>query len=168
MLDSHRPFEEVENILLRQAPLANFEITTRVLFTPYSNFQGAGLIVYQDDNAALFFRRAMCYLPQVPDVCVGNGLYFDNYNKDEGVPESGYSIGPNFPTQTSNPSEAYLRLTRQGRDYTAYFSEDGETWIEIGKHEADLFPSYVGLVASGAFELPAEADFDYFTLEELP
>jgi regulation of enolase protein 1 (concanavalin A-like superfamily) len=168
VLDSHGPFEEVENILLRHAPEGNFEITTRVLFTPYSNFQSAGLIVYQDDNAALFFRRAMCYLPSVPGLCVGNGLYFDNYNKDEGTPEMYYQIGPNFATQTINPDEVLLRLTREGRVYTAYYSSDGENWITVGRHEANLFPFYVGLIASGALEHPAEADFDYFTLEILP
>lgn len=167
-LDDNEDFAEVENILLRHAPEGNFEIKTRVVFTPYSNFQGAGLIVYQDDNAALFFRRAMCYLPSLPGVCVGNGLYFDHYSREAGVPEAGYSIGPNFAMQTVNPSEVYLRLTREGRVYTAYYSEDGETWITVGRHESDLFPFYVGLIATGAFEHPAEADFDFFTLEQLP
>ena len=168
MLDSHQSFEETENILLRYAPEGNFVIETRVLFTPYSNFQSAGLIVYQDDSNALFFRRAMCYIPEVPGVCVGNGLYFDNYNKELGVPEAGYSIGPNFATTTITPSEANLRLTREGRVYTAFYSSDGDNWITVGRHESDLFPFSVGLIASNAFTQPANADFDYFTIETMP
>jgi len=168
VLDSHKSFEETENILLRHAPEGNFVITTRVLFTPYSNFQSAGLIVYQDDSNALFFRRAMCYIPNAPGICVGNGLYFDNYAKESGNPAAGYSVGSNFATKTINPSEALLRLTREGSVYTAFYSSDGENWITVGRHESDLFPFYVGLIASNAFEHPANADFDYFTLEILP
>ena len=95
-------------------------------------------------------------------------VYFDHYSREEGVPEAGYSIGPNFAMETVNQSEAFLRLIREGRVYTAYYSEDGETWITVGRHESDLFPFFVGLIATGAFEHPAKADFDYFTLEQLP
>jgi beta-xylosidase len=42
--------DQAENILLRHAPEGDFEVTTRVLFTPYSNFQFAGLLIYQDDE----------------------------------------------------------------------------------------------------------------------
>jgi beta-xylosidase len=161
--------DQAENILLRNAPEGDFEVTTRVLFTPYSNFQFAGLLIYQDDGHFLKFGRAMCYLPALPPgTCVGNGLYFDNLDVDEGVGDEGYSILDSFPTSTLKKSEAYLRIVREGRTYTAFYSDDGINWQTIGRHESDLFPFYVGLIASQAYEQPAKADFDYFTLEALP
>ena len=159
---------QAENVLLRNAPEGNFEITTRVLFTPYSNFQFAGLVIYQDDGHALQFGRAMCYLPSIPGNCVGNGLYYDNIDVDEGVEGEGYSVGDNFTTSTVKKGEAYLRIIREGRTYTAFYSDDGTNWQTIGRHESDLFPSYVGLIASQAYEQPAKADFDFFTLEAMP
>ncbi len=160
--------DQAENILLRNAPDGDFEVTTRVLFTPYSNFQYAGLLIYQDEGHALKFGRAMCYLPSLPGNCVGNGLYFDNHDVDEGVGAEGYSILSNFATRTVNTSEAYLRIVREGRTYTAFYSDDGINWQTIGRHESDLFPFYVGLFAAQAYEQPAVADFDYFTLEAIP
>ncbi|UCF60324.1 MAG: hypothetical protein JSV37_11230 [Anaerolineaceae bacterium] len=155
-----------ENTLLRNAPEGDFEITTRVLFTPYSNYQFAGLLVYQDTGHFLQFGRAMCYVPDIPGRCVGNGLYFDQIDIDMGG-ELGF-VGDNFSTRTAKESEAYLRIVREGRTYTAFYSEDGINWQPIGRHESDLFPFYVGLIASQAYGYPAIADFDYFTLETLP
>lgn len=158
--------DQPENILLRNAPVGDFEITTRVLFTPYSNFQFAGLLVYQDEEHALQYGRAMCYLPSIPGNCVGNGLYYDHIDVDRG--DEWGSLGDNFPTSTVKTSEAYLRIVREGRTYTAFYSDDGANWQTIGRHESDVFPFYVGLIASQAYEQPANADFDYFTLEALP
>jgi beta-xylosidase len=159
--------DQVENILLRDAPEGDFEVTTRVLFTPYSNFQSAGLLIYQDDEHALKFGRAMCYLPGLPH-CVGNGLYYDNAVMDEGVRTDEGWRADNYATSTVNKSEAYLRIVREGKTYTAFYSDDGIDWQTIGRHESDLVPFYVGLIASQAYEQPATADFDYFTLEALP
>lgn len=158
--------DKPENILLRNAPEGNFEITTRVLFTPYSNFQFAGLLVYQDDGHALQYGRAMCYLPSIPGNCVGNGLYYDHIDVDKG--DEWASLGDNFTISTVKTSEAYLRIIREGRTFTAFYSDDGTSWQTIGRHESDVFPFYVGLIASQAYEQPAMADFDYFTLETLP
>ena len=156
-------------VLLRHAPESDFEISTRVLFTPYSNFQSAGLWIFQDDEHYLSFHRGMCdYIEIIPEACQGNAIYFAHVDHDVGVAEQGYSIGPQYPTRTEEISEAYLRLTREGRNYTAYYSDDGETWRVIGKHESDLFPFYVGLYTCCAETYVADAHFDYFTLEALP
>jgi len=159
---------DTNQILVRNAPEGNFEISTRVLFTPSSNFQSAGLIILQDEGHLLSFHRGMCYLPSAPAACQANALYYNHIDHDTGVPEEGYSIGPQYPTKTVKTSEAYLRLTREGRIYTAYYSDDGEKWMTIGRHETDLFPFYVGIHTFGAQSYSANADFDYFTLETLP
>jgi beta-xylosidase len=146
------------NLLLRQVPNKNFEIATLVRFTPTSNYQFAGLLIYQDDANAIQLGRAYC---DAADVCAGNGIYFDSF-------KSGENTGGNYATPTSNPSTAYLRLRREGMTYTGYYSEDGNNWTTIGQHNNDLTPVQVGLIAAQAYESETTADFEYFTIEVLP
>ncbi len=160
--------EASNKYLVRHAPEGNFEITTRVLISPFTNFHMAGLIIMQDEGYNIRFSRIYCYLPTLPGLCVGNGLYFDYQNECEGVPDEGDLIGPNYATSTLSQSEAILKITREGRIYTAYFSEDGETWVTIGRHEADILPMYVGLFTSTDWNHPTTANYDYFTLETIP
>jgi len=143
------------NLLLREAPSGDFEITTLIHFTPVSNVQFAGLIVYQDDLNAVQFGRAYCDLSEM---CVGNGIYFDNTS----------DISKNYATVTSNPSIAYLRLRREGTTYTGYYSEDGGSWTIIGQHISNINPLQVGLTAGQVLEAETTADFEYFTMETLP
>lgn len=144
------------NLLFRKAPEGNFEIATLVRFTPTSNFQFAGLLIYQDDSNALAFGRAYC---NSPDVCVGNGIYFDSAQFGE--------YGENYATATANQAQAYLRLRREGSTYTGYYSEDGTNWTTIGQHTNNLTPLQVGLIAAQAYEAETTADFDYFSIEAL-
>ena len=143
------------NLLLREAPSGDFEITTLIHFTPVSNVQFAGLIVYQDDLNAVQFGRAYCDLSEM---CVGNGIYFDNTS----------DISKNHAAVTSNPSIAYLRLRREGTTYTGYYSEDGGSWTIIGQHISNINPLQVGLTAGQVLEAETTADFEYFTMETLP
>jgi regulation of enolase protein 1 (concanavalin A-like superfamily) len=147
--------EPPANLLLREAPSGDFEIATLVHFTPVSNVQFAGLIVYQDDLNAVQFGRAYCDLSEM---CVGNGIYFDNTS----------DVSKNYATVTSNPSIAYLRLRREGTTYTGYYSEDGDSWTIIGQHISDIHPLQVGLTAGQALVAETTADFEYFTMETPP
>ena len=145
------------SILLREAPAGNFGVETLLQFTPTSNFQLAGLIIYQSDTSYLQFGRVYC---DVGDSCVGNGIYFDNI-------ENGNFSGGNFATSVNERSLAYLRLTWQGNVYTGYYSEDGNNWITIGQHESIVTPLQVGLVAHQASNGREAADFDYFLVTEI-
>jgi beta-xylosidase len=147
-----------KNVLLRQAPAGKFEIATLVHFTPNSNFQIAGLVIYQDDANVLHFGRAFC---DRPDVCTGNGIYFDSAVSGEASPQ-------NFPTNVANPSTAYLKVRREGATYTGYYSEDGTNWMVVGQHSNPLNPLRVGLIAAQAIEAETTADFDYFTITTWP
>ena len=71
------------------------------------------------------------------------------------VPFSGYPV----PT--------YLRLTRVGTTYTAYYSPDGVTWTEAGSFSDSLTTTYIGPFAGNgnttAADAPAiTASFDWF------
>ena len=142
------------NILLREAPAGDFEITTLLRFTPTSNFQFAGLVVFQEKANVLQFGRAFCDLA---DSCVGDGIYFDNF-------EGGFIVD-NHRAAIGGP-EVHLRLRRVGNTYTAYFSEDGENWVTLGEHIRDLSQARVGLMAAQAAE-SIPASFDYFTITSL-
>jgi serine/threonine protein kinase len=147
---------EIPNILVHYTDAQKFEATTHLRFNPSSNFQFAGFIIVQDGSNALQFGRGFC---DYQNLCAGNGLYFDN------ITDSVFSTD-NFKIAFSD-EEAYLRLTRDGNLYTAYYSTDGETWIEVGKHRHDFTSVYVGLTAAQA-PAPIAAQFDFFTLQELP
>jgi cytochrome c len=148
-----------DNILVQNAPLGDYEIETRVLFTPTQNFQLAGLTVQQDDNNKLILGRDFCDagLP----VCVGNGIYFDYL-------EGGTFTGSNFAMTTLATGVAYLKLIRHFNEYTGYVSTDGANWTLVGTHTAAITPTMIGLRTSnqvaGAAEIPA--DFDYFSLTD--
>ncbi len=146
------------NLLVRDARSESFQITTHLLFTPTSNYQFAGLIVYQDDGTRVELGRAYCDLQ---NECVGNGIYFDAY-------EDGQFRGENFATETQRADEAYLRIDKAGSLLTGYYSEDGASWSLIGEHEAFMTDPRVGLMAGQSFETGAVALFDYFTLMEVP
>jgi hypothetical protein len=146
--------------LLRQAPEGDFEITAKVDINAVSNFQQVGLIVYKDDKNLISLVRAFCTLPQIPDLCVGNGLYFDKMM-------AGVTGWPNFATATDQPSDSFLRIRRVGNTYTAFYSEDGEAWTVIGEHRADFGQIRVGVVA-GASSYAITADVDFFKIYEWP
>jgi hypothetical protein len=151
-----------QNLLLRQAPVGDFTIQTRLLFQPSENFEFAGLVMWQDPDNFLQFGRAMCDLPEN---CVGNGMYFDNI-------QGGVWIAPNFHTFVDNLGEAHLRLIRQGTSVKAYYSGNGFDWMLIGEHvlPASFKINAVGLTSaqhySGSPAIPA--DFDYFVLNQVP
>ena len=143
------------NILLRDAPPGDFEISTALHFTPTSNFQVAGLIVFQDQGNVLQLGRAFC---DVVNACVGDGVYFDNF-------ENGSVTGSNYHVAFQG-SVIYLRLRREGNTYTGYYSEDGQNWSITGEHVREISQARVGLIAAQAStEIPAV--FDYFTMNIL-
>ncbi len=148
---------EPRNFLVRAVPDGNYEIETFVNFEPTTNFQFAGLLAYDAQGKALQFGRAFaqCNVP----FCVGNGLYFDNAIQ-QGM--------PNFATTVSDPSKIYLRLRREDKIYTAFYSEDGSTWTQVGQHNVDIPLSFIGLIASQAYEEEKPADFDYFSIRAIP
>ncbi len=151
-----------ENLLLRPVAQGDFMIKTRLLFEPDTNFQFAGLIIWQDENNFLQLGRAFC---DIPDVCVGNGIYFDYVG-------GGTSVDGNFATPVGNPSEVYLRLERRGDMVRGFYSLDqGITWYEIGTHwiPSDFQVNGVGLTASQDYNTPdwdIPTDFDFFELTE--
>jgi hypothetical protein len=146
------------NLLVRDAGSENLQMTTHLLFTPTSDYQIAGLIIYQEDGTRVELGRAYCDLQ---NECVGNGICFDAY-------EDGQLRGENFATETARTDEAYLRIHKAGSLLTGSCSEDGATWSLIGQYEVFMTDPRVGLMAGRSLEAGAVAPFDYITLMEMP
>ncbi|MFT3893482.1 MAG: DUF1349 domain-containing protein [Anaerolineales bacterium] len=144
------------NILVREPPAGDFEITTSVRFTPTTNYQAAGLVVLQEQGNALVLGRAFC---DVDGYCLGDGIYFDEYENAQ-MPEVS-------PQASFYEPVTYLRLQKIGSTFTAYYSADGENWTQLGEHVRDLPEFRVGLFAAqSSTEIPAL--FDSFTMKPLP
>jgi serine/threonine protein kinase len=148
---------DYSNLLLRFAPGGNFRLETRLNFSPISNFQFAGLIVYQSDVEFLQAGRAYC---EPSDLCVGEGLYFDNYI-------NGVFQADNFAA-VYREAEVYLRLERQNDLYTLFASANGTDWDEIGSQRNGLNPLLIGLTTGQNGSNPLPARFDYFQVTQLP
>jgi len=149
--------ETITNLLLRPAPAGDFQIETKVTFSPKANFQFAGLIIYESPPNLIQAGRAFCDLP---DVCVGDGLYVDYYN-------NGSFVTPNFAAPYTE-SEVYLRLIRQGDTYTFQSSSDGSEWILRGGTVSSMNPLQIGLAAGQNTTGIIPTLFDYFEVRSLP
>lgn len=144
------------NLLLREAPAGDFEISTLLRFSPQENYQFAGLVIFQEKGSALQFGRGYC---NSSGICAGDGLYFDNW-------QNAASSAGNFATKTWG-DQVYLRLQKTGSRYSAFYSPDGYAWTLVGTHERGFSNPRVGLVAAQSpSDIPAY--FDFFSLSESP
>lgn len=146
------------NLLLRPAPEDDFQIETQVTVRPETNFQFAGLIVYESDSNFVQAGRAYCDAVG----CVGDGFYMDYYRK-------GVVVKPDFGQAFNEIDPVLLRLTRQGDTYSFEVSTDGKVWFMIGRHTSDMNPLQIGLVAGQTLRGPTVlATFEYFEVRSLP
>jgi beta-xylosidase len=146
-----------KNLLVQAAPAGDFDARTRLLFQPTSNYQIAGIVLHQNDENFLVLGRAFCDA----GFCVGNGIYFDWV-------EGGTPGGQAGVLAVANPSEAYLRVVRQGNTYSGYYSPNGSTWTLVGSHipGAGVDYSRVGVAAGqDQAHIGRNADFDWFRFE---
>jgi beta-xylosidase len=135
--------------LVTDAPLGDFQITTKVTISPTQDYQTAGILYYQDNDNYL-------NLVYVHD----HGTWV-SFHK-----EIGGNVGfIAYPDQITT-STVYLRIDRQDTAFTGYFSTDGNVWNEVGLQIIAIVNPKVGIDTSngpvGVEEIPA--DFDFFKL----
>ena len=148
---------DLDNLFIRNIPDGNFELETKLLFKPVTNYQIAGLLIYESAANFIQYGRAFCNEPQ----CVNDGLYMD-------MTLGGSFTGENFSITAPDLKEIYLRLRREGNIFTSYFSEDGNKWQLVGTHTSEMSPLFVGLVAGQSTYSFQPAQFDYFIINALP
>jgi hypothetical protein len=147
--------DDARNILLRDAPGGDFILETHVHYLPSYNYQNAGIIVYENDGNYLLLGRAHC------DHCGGNMIFFD-------YEENGQVHGTGEGFSTSELSEAYLKIVKQGSTYSGYYSSDGEDWRLVHRHTGvGVNPTGVGVATLGSTEgaMVRTAEFDYVAVD---
>jgi len=147
----------VRNLLLQAAPEDDFEVRTRLIFTPTHEFQDSGLRLYADTNNVLEIVRGYCSPAHPP--CVGDGVYFD------GKIGGKFLMSPGVAA-VSGP-EVHLRLVRRGARCAGYYSADGLDWRLLGEYTlpAGVALPWVGIAAVNDLQdSRAPADFDYVRL----
>jgi cytochrome c len=132
----------------------DFQIETRIKFLPKENYQGAGLLIFKDDNNYIRFERAYGGVGGG-----GEGLRIDVRRGAEYFPVL-------TPGQIETGAEVVdLKMVRNGPVFTAYWRLDEESeWREAGEFESD-YPTTIlaGVVACNtAREVTAE--FAYIRL----
>lgn len=134
--------------LLRPLNATNFKITTRVEITPIHDYQGAGLLIWQDNDNFIRLERGLGLN--------GQGVYFAKSDA------SGFTY-QFAATETTN---LQLRLQRIGRAVIAWMKVDQNGWQVVGAVNA--LPSsdlQVGLdMVADFWAPPTTADFDNFVI----
>ncbi len=131
---------------LLQSFTGDFTIRTKVTLTAQFDYQGAGLIVWQDADHYLRLElggaaRSINYIHNL------NGNYFD--------------LNPDPLTGLTG---AYLEITRVGNRFTTAYSLDGVTWYPLHSvNYAAPATLSAGLSLINSWQdHPTYADFDYF------
>ena len=137
-----------------KAITGDFQIETRVKFQPTENYQGAGLLIYKDDNNYIRFERAYGGIGGG-----GGGLRIDVRTTDE------YKTVTTPNDVQTDVGEVELKIVRSGRTFIAFWRENEDSeWREAGEYESD-YPDTIlaGLVACNtAREIAVE--FGYIRL----
>lgn len=121
----------------------NFTINTKLSITPSYSYQGAGLLIWQDQNNYIRLERTYGW---------GMAVWY----RKNGVYD-GLELPFSAPV-------TYIKIQRAGNDFTAWYSADNASWNQAISLN---FPSdsrlQVGMVAINQWQdNPVWADFDYF------
>ncbi len=128
----------------------NFIVETLVEFNPTKHYQGAGILIYQDDDNFLRLERGFGGLAPI-----GSNVSF--------VKEGDGLIGDAAPT---NATRVELRVQRVGNQFTAWWREPNKAWQQMGSTELDLQSDVqVGVLQVANWDVDQiNADFDYFRI----
>jgi regulation of enolase protein 1 (concanavalin A-like superfamily) len=138
---------------LLKAVTGDFEIETKVTFDPREVYQGAGLLVFRNDNNYIRLERGFGG--------VGGGENGVRFDKREDEVFEPVATQEKFPTDAKTVE---LKLRRAGKVFTAFWRLPEGEWKEVGKYESG-YPEtvQVGLIACNtAEEIPVE--FAYIRL----
>jgi regulation of enolase protein 1 (concanavalin A-like superfamily) len=132
----------------------NFALETLVEFDPQEIYQGAGLLVWQDENS--FLRIEFGF----------GGMGGEAKNVVFVKQEEGSLILVNGVDLPNTVESIELRLQRDGNQFTAWYRQVGGSWHEIGSTELILNPIVdVGITQITQYTTSEiSADFDYFKL----
>jgi regulation of enolase protein 1 (concanavalin A-like superfamily) len=126
----------------------------RLRTTHYDPYQGAGLIVWQDASNYLRLERAVGFMN-------GRNHPYINYEVREGgrlVESHGISI----PDRS-----VFLKLRRQGTDFSAWYSHDGREWVGLGTLHARFTERVeIGVIAVNSAKRALTAELEWLSIED--
>lgn len=129
----------------------DFEIETRVKFSPSQDYQGAGVLIFRNDNNYLRLERSFGGL--------GSGESGIRFDKREDEIYEPIALPDKFPTLAR---EVELKFRRVGKEFIAFWREAEKTdWREVGR-VSNNYPETVqiGIIGvSTADEIKAEFSF---------
>ena len=142
----HDLYQSLDAPRMLQPISGDFVATIKVTMYPSYNYQGAGLLIWQDENNYIRLERTLV-----------DGV--DMWYRIEGLYD-----GIQIPY--SNPT-VYLRVRRLENNFTAWYSENGSDWIEVTTVDYSAANTLqVGLDLINEWQdNPIWADFDYFELD---
>jgi regulation of enolase protein 1 (concanavalin A-like superfamily) len=122
--------------------------------THYDPFHGAGLIVWQDPSNYLRLERAVGFIK-------GRPQHYLNYElRKEGRLAMSQGI-------TVEDHSLFLKLRRQGQEFSAWSSRDGHRWVPLPKVDATLSERVeVGVVAVNSSARTLTAELDRFSVND--
>jgi beta-xylosidase len=140
-------FNNNRNMLLLKADSPDFQVDTKLVIRPISDFHQAGIVVYSDDgNYAKLVR------------------IYSRGDKIELLTETG-GYGQSNPLQGYyTNSNVYLRLVKKGNKYAGFYSENGTDFLPVGTASLNLGVELkVGLIAFNTnASSSVTAYFDFF------
>jgi hypothetical protein len=140
------------NLLWRDLPAGDFQITARVRAAPTDDFQQATIYMYEDPDNYIALNRGYCS-PCTPR---GNGIYMEY--------KSSGQWGAHNATVTE--TEVFLRLLSQDTVISGYYSLNGTDWTRLGRFGDYFAFKRVGLGVSNVDQQGIDADllglFDFF------
>jgi len=139
----------------------DFDIRTLVEISPTNNYEGAGILIWQDDNNFLRLEYGYGGLSAAESA---HGIVFDR--QANGKFEAVVPI-KDVPTTVT---QVELRVQRAGNQFTTYWRKPDGFWQKVGTTTMQLAPQVeAGLVVIAQHKLPqTSADFDYFEIIRSP
>lgn len=136
----------------------DFQIETHVTSNPTENYQGAGLLIYRDDNNYLRFERGYG-----GPGGGASGLRFEARKGDETI-----ELVTTADLQTEL-TEVELKILRRGPVFTAFWRADEDSeWREAGEFASDWPETvFAGLVACNTAR-ETTVEFAYIRLIPAP
>ncbi len=113
--DVYNITEDPVNFFLFTVPYDNFEVTTRILFQPESNWEQAGIMLYEDKkNYSSLARTQISGKQAIEPALIEN------------------STTTQWRKNISNLKDIYLRMTKIDNQISYFYSVEGEDWIQVG------------------------------------
>jgi arabinan endo-1,5-alpha-L-arabinosidase len=177
--DLYQTVNTAQNILVENAPPADFMAETKVQFNPTQNYEQAGLLLYQNDDTYLRlvgeFNSQGDETEWAKETLVTSS--YTNFNCGSAYPAntcpiygSGFLEVPGFSPAAKAVGGSgvwtWLRIVKRGDLVTAYTSIDGRTWLQGATYNLSGFSQTgslkIGLMAiTPVANTVKPAQFDY-------